>query len=60
MFCCSDNILKEFKIATFDSAFGQSLGFPTKYLNALLTSVIVVAVVIGSAYCWCSFNGFNA
>ena len=38
---------KEFKIATFDSAFGQSLGFPTKYLGALLTSVIVVAVVIG-------------
>ncbi len=38
---------KEFKIITFDSAFGESLGFPTKYLNALLTSVIVVAVVIG-------------
>ena len=38
---------KEFKITTFDSTFGQSLGFPTKYLNALLTSVIVVAVVIG-------------
>ena len=38
---------KEFKITTFDSAFGQSLGFPTKYLSALLTSVIVVAVVIG-------------
>ena len=38
---------KEFKITTFDSSFGQSLGFPIKYLNALLTSVIVVAVVIG-------------
>ena len=38
---------KELKIATFDSAFGQSMGFPTKYLSALLTSVIVVAVVIG-------------
>ena len=38
---------KEFKISTFDSAFGQSLGFPIKYLNALLTLVIVVAVVIG-------------
>ena len=38
---------KEFKISTFDSTFGQSLGFPTKYLNAILTSVIVVAVVIG-------------
>ena len=38
---------KELKIATFDSAFGQSMGFTTKYLSALLTSVIVVAVVIG-------------
>ena len=38
---------KEFKITTFDSSFGQSLGFPIKYLNVLLTSVIVVAVVIG-------------
>ena len=38
---------KEFKIATFDSAFAQSLGFPTRYLSALLTSIIVVAVVIG-------------
>lgn len=38
---------KELKIATFDSAFGQSMGFPTKYLSTLLTSVIVVAVVIG-------------
>ena len=38
---------KEFKITTFDSSFSQSLGFPIKYLNALLTSVIVVAVVIG-------------
>ena len=38
---------KEFKIMTFDSSFSQSLGFPIKYLNALLTSVIVLAVVIG-------------
>ncbi len=38
---------KEFKIATFDGAFGQSLGFPARYVGALLTSVIVVAVVIG-------------
>ena len=38
---------KEFKIATFDGAFAQSLGYPTKYLGILLTSVIVVAVVIG-------------
>jgi len=38
---------KEFKIATFDGAFGQSLGFPSKHIGALLTSVIVLAVVIG-------------
>ncbi len=38
---------KEFKIATFDGAFAQSLGYPTKHLGILLTSVIVVAVVIG-------------
>ena len=38
---------KEFKITTFDSSFGQSLGFPIKYLTVLVTSVIVVAVVIG-------------
>ena len=38
---------KEFKIATFDGAFAQSLGYPTRYLGILLTSVIVVAVVIG-------------
>ncbi len=38
---------KEFKIATFDGAFGQSLGFPTRHITALLTSVIVIAVVIG-------------
>jgi len=48
-FCFTILILfyKEFKITTFDSSFSQSLGFPIKYLNALLTSVIVVAVVIG-------------
>lgn len=38
---------KEFKIATFDREFAQSVGFPTKYVNALLTSIIVVAIVIG-------------
>ncbi len=38
---------KEFKIATFDSFFGQSLGLRIRHLDALLTSVIVVAVVMG-------------
>lgn len=38
---------KEFKLLTFDPDFGSSVGLPTKYLNILLTSLIVVAVVIG-------------
>jgi manganese/zinc/iron transport system permease protein len=38
---------KEFKLLAFDSAFAQSLGFSTNILSILLTSLIVVAVVIG-------------
>jgi manganese/zinc/iron transport system permease protein len=38
---------KEFKLLAFDSAFAQSLGFSTNVLSVLLTSLIVVAVVIG-------------
>jgi manganese/zinc/iron transport system permease protein len=38
---------KEFKLLTFDPDFGSSVGLPIKYLNILLTSLIVVAVVIG-------------
>ncbi len=38
---------KEFKLLTFDPDFASSVGLPTKYLNILLTSLIVVAVVIG-------------
>lgn len=40
-------LFKEFKIFSFDPEFAASLGFPTQKLNVLLTSLIVVAVVIG-------------
>ena len=38
---------KEFKLLTFDPDFAASLGFGTNRLAVLLTSLIVVAVVIG-------------
>lgn len=40
-------LYKEFKILTFDAEFAASLGFHTNGLNLLLTSLIVIAVVIG-------------
>ncbi len=40
-------LYKEFKLLTFDTAFAQSIGLPTRRLGILLTSLIVVAVVIG-------------
>jgi manganese/zinc/iron transport system permease protein len=40
-------LYKEFKLLAFDSAFAQSLGFSTTVLSVLLTSLIVIAVVIG-------------
>ncbi len=38
---------KEFKLLTFDPEFAGSLGFGTTKLSILLTTLIVVAVVIG-------------
>lgn len=38
---------KEFKLITFDPAFAASLGWPVQGLSILLTSLIVIAVVIG-------------
>jgi manganese/zinc/iron transport system permease protein len=38
---------KEFKLLSFDSAFGSSLGLPMARLDLLLTSLLVVAIVIG-------------
>jgi manganese/zinc/iron transport system permease protein len=38
---------KEFKLLTFDPAFAATLGLPVQGLTILLTSLIVIAVVIG-------------
>lgn len=38
---------KEFKLFSFDSDFAQSLGFSPKYLNLLLSFMIVLAIIIG-------------
>lgn len=40
-------LYKEFKLLTFDPEFGASIGYSTNVLGVLLTSLIVVAVVIG-------------
>ena len=40
-------LFKEFKLLSFDPAFAASFGYPVKGLNVLLTSLIVVAVVVG-------------
>ena len=40
-------LFKEFKLLSFDPAFAASLGYPVKGLNVLLTSLIVVAVIVG-------------
>ncbi|RME66245.1 MAG: metal ABC transporter permease [Caldilineae bacterium] len=38
---------KEFKLLTFDPDFAATLGFPVRFLDVLLTTLIVAAVVIG-------------
>ncbi len=38
---------KEFKLLTFDSDYGASLGFPMRRLDFFLTSLLVVAIVLG-------------
>ncbi|MCS7058636.1 MAG: metal ABC transporter permease [Meiothermus sp.] len=38
---------KEFKLITFDPAYATSLGLPTRELGILLTSLIVLAVMVG-------------
>lgn len=40
-------LFKELKLITFDPAFAASLGLPVQWLSVLLTSLIVVAVLIG-------------
>lgn len=38
---------KEFKLLSFDPDFGASLGLPMRALDVLLTSLLVVAIVVG-------------
>jgi manganese/zinc/iron transport system permease protein len=38
---------KEFKLLSFDLEFGASLGFPMRGVDILLTTLMVVAIVIG-------------
>jgi manganese/zinc/iron transport system permease protein len=38
---------KEFKVLAFDRDFGHSLGFPMGRLDVLLTTLLVIAIVIG-------------
>jgi manganese/zinc/iron transport system permease protein len=38
---------KEFKLLSFDREFAASLGFPTGVLDVLLTTLLVIAIVIG-------------
>jgi len=40
-------VWKELKLLSFDPDFGQSLGFPIRALDVLLTSLLVIAIVIG-------------
>lgn len=40
-------LYKEFKLLSFDPEFAASIGFPTRGLNVALTSLLVVAVMIG-------------
>lgn len=44
---CVAAFYKEFKILTFDPEFAASIGFPTRWLDVFLTSLVVAAVVIG-------------
>jgi manganese/zinc/iron transport system permease protein len=38
---------KEFKLLAFDREFGASLGFPMRRVEVLLTTVLVIAIVLG-------------
>ncbi len=38
---------KEIKLLTFDRSFGESLGFPAKKIDLLITALIVLSIVIG-------------
>jgi manganese/zinc/iron transport system permease protein len=38
---------KEFKLITFDPEYAASLGFPVRFLDVALTTLLVIAIVIG-------------
>ncbi|HUF13439.1 MAG TPA: iron chelate uptake ABC transporter family permease subunit [Longimicrobiales bacterium] len=38
---------KEFKLLSFDREFGATLGFPMRVIDVLLTTMLVLAIVIG-------------
>ena len=38
---------KEFKLLLFDSEYGKTLGFNTRFIDILITSFIVIAIVLG-------------
>ncbi len=38
---------KEFKILSFDAEYGKSQGFPIRFLDITLTTLLVIAIVIG-------------
>jgi manganese/zinc/iron transport system permease protein len=38
---------KEFKLITFDPEYASSLGYPVRVLDVLLTTLLVIAIVIG-------------
>lgn len=38
---------KEFKLITFDPEYAESLGFPVRFLDVVLTTLLVVAIVVG-------------
>ncbi|MBA2443443.1 MAG: metal ABC transporter permease [Rubrobacter sp.] len=40
-------LFKEFKLLAFDPVFAASMGFRVGFLNVLLTSLIVVAIIVG-------------
>lgn len=40
-------LFKEFSLLAFDKAFAKSIGYPVRKLELILTSLIVLAVVIG-------------
>jgi manganese/zinc/iron transport system permease protein len=40
-------MFKEFALLAFDKAYAKSIGYPVRTLELILTSLIVLAVVIG-------------